>query len=160
MRRASIHRQQGMVLITSLVMLVLLTLFVLSAIRIANINLQIVGNYQWQRAMEAVTDSAIAQVNSDANNFTNTTGWDICADGSITAPSGCTVLLNPKIGNVTAPHCLFGAPAQGQGEGQDDKTRDNNVWVVAANASDPSSGAQLRITSSVLMPQLVGNCTP
>lgn len=150
--------QRGMVLITSLVMMVLLTLFVLSAIRIANVNLQIIGNYQWQRSMEMVTDSAIEQVISQTANFSSTaTAWDICQDGSLVAPSACT-LLNPRIGSVSAPVCARSVTATGYTKKLGEMPPDDNLWVLTGDATDANSGAHVRIQRGVNIRQLADNC--
>jgi len=55
-------RQQGITLIVSLIMLVVVTLLAVYAIRASNTNLRIAGNSQVQAEAEAATDVAIAQV--------------------------------------------------------------------------------------------------
>jgi hypothetical protein len=53
------HRQSGITLVVSLIMLIVLTLLVVSAIRFGNINLRIAGNAQTQVEAEAATQVAI-----------------------------------------------------------------------------------------------------
>jgi len=60
--------QQGSTLVVSLVMLVVLTLLVVSAIRSSNINLRIAGNMQLQEESIAAAQQGIEYVLS--NNFT------------------------------------------------------------------------------------------
>jgi Tfp pilus assembly protein PilX len=61
-------RQQGATLITSLIMLIVLTLLVISAIRSSTTNLRIAGNMQMQAEAIAVAQLATEQFIS--NNFT------------------------------------------------------------------------------------------
>lgn len=145
-------------LITALVMLIMITLFVVSAIRLSSINLNIVGNYQWQRTMELVADSALEQIISSPGNFAiGATGWDICQDGVVVSSGGCTI-LNPLIGSVTAPQCANSATAKGYSENFEEISPENNSWVLTASVSDSVSGAAVRIQRGLSMLQLKGNC--
>lgn len=62
------HKQRGATLLVALVMLVVLTLLVLSAIRSSGTNLRIAGNMQMQGEVTAAAQQAIEQVIS--GNFT------------------------------------------------------------------------------------------
>lgn len=55
-------RQQGMVLLVSLIMLVLITLMVVSAFRVSSGNLQMVSNLQFRNQAIAAADVAIERV--------------------------------------------------------------------------------------------------
>lgn len=156
--RAGYARQSGIVLITTLVMLVMITLFVVSAIRLSSINLNIVGNYQWQRTMELTADSALEQVISNAGNFgVAATGWDICLDG-IAVNTGDCDLTNPLIGNITAPQCAYSATAEGYSENIDETSPFDNSWILTASVSDPLTGAAVRVQRGINLRQLKGNC--
>jgi Tfp pilus assembly protein PilX len=61
--------QRGATLLISLVMLVLLTLFAISAINLSSTNLSIVGNMQARMEAQAAGMQAIEQVMSSAANF-------------------------------------------------------------------------------------------
>lgn len=152
--------QEGVTLIITLVMLVMLTLFAVSAIRLANVNLRIVGNYQWQKEMESLTDSAIEQVASAAANFGLTPAdQDICKDGRVVATGSCSLLLNPKIGSLRAPRCLSSQVATGYtGNIDDPLTPMDNSWEITATATDSWSGAKVTITRGFSVRQLNGNC--
>lgn len=78
-------KQVGQTLIVALVMLVVLTLLVVSAIRAGNTNLRIVGNMQLQEEVSAAARQATEQVmggNFTANPATQTINVDINLDGS------------------------------------------------------------------------------
>lgn len=62
------RRQQGATLFVALIMLVVLTLFAVTAINLSNTNLRIAGNMQAIAEAEAAAQQAIEQVVS--NNFT------------------------------------------------------------------------------------------
>lgn len=78
-------KQVGQTLIVALVMLVVLTLLVVSAIRAGNTNLRIVGNMQLQEEVSAAARQATEQVmgaNFTANPVTQAIDVDINLDGS------------------------------------------------------------------------------
>jgi hypothetical protein len=77
--------QHGAVLLVSLILLVLLTIFVLSAILMSNTNLRIVGNTQARTEAMAAAQQAIEQVisrNFPDNPLPATVNIDINADGA------------------------------------------------------------------------------
>lgn len=153
------HRQKGITLIISLVMLVMLTLFAIAAIRLSNVNLRIVGNYQWQREMEVLADSAIEQFISSASNFgTITAAQDICADGRVVTAGTCTLVLNPKIGTLSVPQCLSSQPAAGYTIKLGEIPPEDNSWLLTASVTDSWSGASITITRGTAIRQLTGNC--
>jgi Tfp pilus assembly protein PilX len=97
-------RQEGATLITSLIMLIVLTLLVISAIRSSTTNLRIAGNMQMQAEAIAVAQLATEQVIS--YNFTE-------------SPNASTVSYNVDINNdgnpdydvrVTTPTCIKSLP--------------------------------------------------
>lgn len=66
-----LNRQQGMTLVVSLVMLVVLTLLVVSAIRFGNINLRIAGNVQSETEASAATQVAMETMVKTINTTPN-----------------------------------------------------------------------------------------
>jgi hypothetical protein len=144
--------------------LVMMTLFVLSAIRIANINLRIVGNYQWQKEMEVLTDSAIEQVISSSASFDSpavqagtAVDSDICANGQVVVVGTCTV-ANPKIGTVRVPRCTGNHVAEGYTKKLGELAPDDNEWIIRASASDAFTGARVTVYRGVTVRMLAGNC--
>ncbi len=87
--------QKGATLVIALVMLVVLTLLVISAMRTSTTNLRIVGNMQMQEEASTAAQQAIEQVIS--NNFTVSP-----AASSVAVTVGGTTYT----ANVTAPTCL------------------------------------------------------
>ena len=78
-------RQSGAVLMVSLVLLVLLTIFVLTAINMSSINLRMVGNMQAKAEAVAAAQQAIEQVvstNFPDNPVAVTVNVDISGDGT------------------------------------------------------------------------------
>lgn len=82
------RRQQGATLIVGLIMLILMTLIALSAIRLSNTNLRIVGNEQFrneaQAAAEYALDTAANSATFASANTTTTTVSVGLADYTVT----------------------------------------------------------------------------
>lgn len=157
-------RQRGITLLVTMIMLVVLTLFVVSAVRIANVNLRITGNYQWQKETEWLADSAIEQLVSSSANFYDgavqagtAADQHICADGTLVASGGCT-LTNPAVGTVTKPRCTSSQPAEGYTKKINELAPDDNTWAVKATMTDSFSGARVVIHRGVTVRMLAGNC--
>lgn len=162
--RTKFSGQRGMTLIISMVMLVILTLFVVSGIRIANINLRITANYQWQKEMEALTDSAIEQLVSASTSFDNAaiqagTAVDqiICANGVVGAPGSCAT-GNAQIGTMITPRCMSSKVATGYSKKIDALSPDDNEWLIKATATDSVSGAKVTVYRGVTVRMLANNC--
>lgn len=156
--------QRGITLLVTMVMLVVLTLFVVSAVRIANVNLRITGNYQWQKEAEMLADSALEQLISSSANFYNSAvqagtaaDQDVCTDGTLVAAGGCS-LVNPRIGAVTKPRCTSSQPATGYTKKLNELVPDDNTWAVKAQLTDSFSGAKVTIHRGVTVRMLAGNC--
>jgi Tfp pilus assembly protein PilX len=168
--KASLHisralsRQSGVTLVVTMVMLVLLTLFVLAGIRLANVNLRITGNFQWQKQTELMTDSVLEQLISSSVTFDDpnvqagtAAEKDICTDGTVATAGNCA-LTNPAIGKVRVPRCTHNGPAKNYTIKDGELTPDDNNWVVSAYVTDPVSGAKTTIYRGVTVRMLAQHC--
>lgn len=91
-------RQGGATLVVGLVMLVVLTLLVVSAIRAGNINMRIAGNTQLQQEAAAAAQVAIEQVIS--TNFTaNPVGQTVNVDIDNNGTTDYSVTVKPQVCN-------------------------------------------------------------
>lgn len=121
-------RQRGATLLVGLVMLVVLTLLVVSAIRSGNINMRIAGNTQMQEEAAAAAQQATEQVistNFTANPVTQTILVDINGDGTTkytatVAPQTCTSSQQLTNGNLNPSNpadqpCIPSSAAQNTG---------------------------------------------
>lgn len=118
------HKQRGATLLVALVMLVVLTLLVVSAIRSSTTNLRIAGNMQMQGEATASAQQAIEQVisgNFTANPVSAVIPVDINNSGTpqysanVVKPAcnGSTPIMNADL-NVYDPNestCLTGSTA-------------------------------------------------
>lgn len=87
-------KQRGATLIIGLVMLVVLTLLVISAIRSSNTNLRIVGNMQMQEEVFTAAQQATEQVIS-SNFTTNPVSQVIAVDINMDGTTDYTANVNP-----------------------------------------------------------------
>ena len=131
---SSRHHQRGAVLITSLIMLVVLTLFVVSSINLSSADLRIVGNLQSKRTMSNSAQQAIEQVISSSVNFD--------------APVPQSVTVNGIAVAMSAPACLGTSPATGYSAVSNITIHDTN-WSLTATATDPTTGATASVTQGV-----------
>ena len=92
------NNQRGATLVVGLVMLVVLTLLVLSAIRSSNVNMRIVGNMQMQEETSAAATQATEQVISSSNFTTSPASQVIAVDINNDGTTDYTA-------NVSAPSC-------------------------------------------------------
>lgn len=95
--------QQGATLIVTLIMLVVLTLFALSAINMSSTNLSIVGNMQAQIEAQAAGQQAIENILSSAANFLNPTAQSLNIDINNDGTTDYTA-------NIDQPTCLSSKP--------------------------------------------------
>ena len=139
-------KQDGAVLIVSLVMLVVLTLFVLSSTRIATGNLRIVGNFQARQNAEAVAQSMIEQVLSAVTPFYSpTTALTLTG-----IPTGMTV----TVGNRS---CIRAAPAAGY-TAVGGFSPEDTYWDVPVTVNDTITGTSITVTQGVRIRLPANNC--
>lgn len=141
------HRQRGMTLVVSLVMLLMLTMFALSTMNLSNSNLKVVGNQQAQRAVEAAAQQAIEQVISGSAVFK--TGAQIAQTFTI---DGFTVA-------VTAPVCQRAVVATGGSENIEIIVPEMALFEIQASTTDAVSGATVSVRQGVDLMLPSGNCT-
>ena len=138
--------QQGMTLVIALVMLVVITILGISAIRMNNSSMLIVGNMQWRKSAENTAMMAVEQTMNSPAPFSSPT-----ATVSFTAPAGYTV----SIGNRT---CLRSTPASGY-SALSAVAPEENYWEFTVLVNDSITGARASMTQGVKVRQLSGSCT-
>jgi Tfp pilus assembly protein PilX len=161
-------RQRGATLLVALIMLVLLTLFAVSAIRTGNIGLKIVGNQQTQKSMEASAQQAIEQVLSNLGNFdpatvvapTATVAQRICVNGSppvITSSPSTTACTSGTPVDISPARCISSTRSQYDSLTQPMATFDN-VWEFTATVTDSLTGAKAVYHQGIKMRMLANSC--
>jgi Ca2+/Na+ antiporter len=164
-------KQDGIALIVSLIMLVVLTLLVVSAIRSSNVNLRVAGNMQRQAESTAAAQQAIEQVIStdftaDLPSVSVPVDVDINKDGvadySVTPSATCLSAAPIKMSDLDpasaadkfcfqsaagANSGIIGGTATPTGNSVCNQTQ----WDVAATAQDPASGATSEVHQGVAL---------
>lgn len=142
--------QTGSSLLVSIIMLVLLTLFVLSAINSGIINLRIAGNTQAQDEARAAGQQAIEQFVSSYANFypipagMPSTGYDINNDGSADYQVSIATAICKSARQQVPPRSTVCANGVKSGVFCWDTT-----WEVTAVASSSRTGTSQSVTQGV-----------
>ena len=149
------NRQRGVALVIGMIMLVLITLLVVSAINAGSVNLRIAGNMQAEEGARAVAQQAIEQFIGVYSNFyptptamnpttPTTPNFDINNDNtkeyvvSIAAPT-CKVAAKQQPGK--SADCINGARAG--------LFCWDTLWEVVATATDAKTGVRQVVTQGV-----------
>jgi Tfp pilus assembly protein PilV len=152
--RTLLAAQRGATLLVVLVMLVMITLFVLSMVRLSNSNLRVVGNMQSQRALESSAQQAVE------TNLSSIAFFDDAASNTGMWPAGTTSVdqtVNGYTVTIKRPSCFFSTPATGYSAVSTISPEDTH-WEVAASATDSVSSAQTSIVQGVRIRLPAGNC--
>lgn len=132
------EKQGGATLLVSLIMLVVLTLLVVSAIRMGNTNLKTVGNMQAKNEATAAAQQAIEQIMGDLNNFYTPTAQTITVDINNDGVIDYTV-------NTSAPVCLKMVAAEGYSVDFADSAPKDTYWDIKAVVTDSRTGATVTV---------------
>jgi Tfp pilus assembly protein PilX len=162
------RRQAGMTLVVALVMLVVLTLIVASAIRFGNINLKITGNVQAETeavsAAQVALESMIQTINTSPNISTITSQSPTISTGGGTytvavSKPGC--LYNKPINNADLDPTKSGDLACFETADTEKLVTTNNTlttsptackdqqWDIQADVDDDRSGSKATLLQGV-----------
>ncbi|VTU25118.1 pilus assembly PilX family protein [Variovorax sp. PBL-E5] len=159
--RGAKHTQSGATLLISMIFLVVLTLIVVSAIKVTNVNTKLATNMQIQKESEAAAQQAIETVIS--TDFTTlappqTVPVDINNSGqpgstyqvSISPPPTCVSVKPIKLSELDASNAED-VPCYASGAGQNtgivgagtsgDSLCANSNWEITATATAPGAAA-------------------
>ena len=161
------HRasQRGVTLLISLIMLLILTLFAVTMIRMSNTNVMIVGNLQTQRALEAIAEQAIETDLNSANFYNDqingTNCWASNAQSATFGSGSCFAGASVNGYSVTLykPKCLYTQKSSGY-SAISNVAPDDDFFEVTAVATDPTTGTQATVTivQGVKVTLPTGNC--
>ena len=146
--------QRGATLLVTLIMLVVLTLFAVTAFNLSSVNLKIVGNFQQQKEADATVQQALAQVLSTISAFESPAVINLCIPGGTTPP--CAASQH----NVTIdrPRCNYTTAARGYTKVLGQLTPEDTNWDVRASYTDTVTNAKAAIVQGVSVRMLSGNC--
>ena len=170
-----VRHQQGLTLVTALIMLVLLTLLALTSFNLGNSTLQVVGNMQQREQSVAAANEAIEETISSTNFFNTPSAALPNPDGApnqrlvdtdndgkadikvtISPPPSCVkaqVIKNTdlRLYDTEDAGCPVGAGQNFGVAGASDGNSDcaNSVWDVSAVATDMATKASVKVTQGV-----------
>jgi Tfp pilus assembly protein PilX len=129
--------QRGMTLVVGLIMLVVITLFVLSAVRLSTANLRTVGNMQARNEAAAASQRAIEDMMSSTAAFT--------APANIVPTAPVTVNVNKTDYSVAraTPVCVKTEPVTGNSYDNTGLALQDTYWDLEATATNAKSGASV-----------------
>ena len=131
-----VQRQCGVSLLLSLIMLVVLTLLVVSAVRMSNSNLKTVGNMQFKNEAVAAAQQAIEQqVMGDVSNFYT--------------PVDQPISVNGYTGTIFAPVCLKIVLVSGYSADFAASAPKDTYWDIKAVVTDTRTGASATLHQGV-----------
>ena len=126
-------KQRGSILMISLIMLVVLTLLVISAMRSSNSNLRVVGNMQMQQEAESAAQQAVEQIIS--YNFTTLPASSVITVSYGTTDYTVTVPAPTCLGSTALSNNSPNLPTQCIGSGAA-----TNTGIISASGVTTSAG--------------------
>ena len=156
-------RQQGATLILVLIMLIMLTLFAVSAMNTGTMNLKVVGNMQARKFAENVASQALEDVLNSVGPFNAPNGAVTLRSGGTTVPASpdVAVSLPSPAGvqvSVSARTCIYSAPAAGYSAVSAIAPEDN-LWEFSVTANDTFTKATSTMVQGAKIRQLAGSCS-
>jgi Tfp pilus assembly protein PilX len=150
LRTATPRRQRGLTLFFAMILLVLLTLFGISAVQILGVNLRATSNMASQKAVEAAAQQAIERMISNLANFNSPP----VADTAFTIQNGADEKFAVT---VKGPKCIAELPAAGYSltYGLSPK---RTQWELQANTKDPTLGGKAEVHQGVSIMMPAGSC--
>ncbi|MBC3870495.1 pilus assembly PilX family protein [Undibacterium oligocarboniphilum] len=136
--RYKMKHQRGATFLVSLVMLIVLTLLVVSAIRMGNANLKTVGNMQAKNEAAAAAQQAIETIMSNLNNFYTPVAQTISVDINNDGVPDYTV-------NTSAAVCLKMVPVEGYSVEFAQSAPKDTYWDIKAVVTDNRTGASVTL---------------
>lgn len=138
-------RQSGATLVVVLIMLVILTLFGISAVNLSNSNLRVVGNLQARKMTEAIALQTAEQVMSSMAYF----------NAPLTNTAAVTVDGYER--KISQRVCQFASAASGYSAIQPIVPEDTQ-WDYFVTVTDTFSNAKAKVWQGTRIRMLAGNC--
>ena len=147
-------RQQGATLVMALIMLVMITLFAVTMVRLSNSSMQVVGNMQVQRSLEATAQHAVEDKISTIDVFNDA----VDNTGQFLTRNYVVSRVNATDVKIEKPVCIAKQAATGYTLGSP-LTPQDNVFEVKATATDSISGASVELVQGFKIRMTDGTCT-
>lgn len=148
------NRQRGATLLVTLIMLVVLTLFAVTAFNLSSVNLKIVGNFQSQKEADSTVQQALMFALSGISMFETPAAANVCVPGGTTPPCAA----NQQEVVIDRPRCNYTTAARGYTKRLGELTPEDTNWDVRASFTDPVTNAKVAMVQGVAVRMLSGNC--
>jgi len=148
------QNQRGATLLVTLIMLIVLTLFAVTAFNISSVNLKIVGNFQQQKETDAVVQQALAQVLSSLTMWEAPAATSLCIPGGTAPPCAAT---QHEVA-IDRARCNYTTAARGYTKVLGQLTPEDTNWDLRASYTDTRTNARAAIVQGVAVRMLAGNC--
>lgn len=154
MNRRLLFREQGATLVMALIMLVMITLFAVTMVRLSTTSMQVVGNMQVQRSLEANAQQAVENKISSIDFFND------AVDGTnqFATLSYVDSTVNATTVRIQKPVCVAQQPASGYTLGSP-LTPQDNVFEINATSTDSVTGASVELVQGFKIRMTTGSCT-
>lgn len=136
-------QQQGAVLIITLIMLSVMTLFGISIMSMQSTEWRVVGNAQAKQRLQADVEQALEDILSDATFFS--------------AALARTATVNGNVISISSPVCIGVNRISGYSAVSNVSVYET-AWTVEASATDAVTGAVARVTQGVRVSSVAGDC--
>lgn len=152
-----LFKQQGIILVTSLIMLAVMLLLAVSSINMSTVNLRITNNMQQQQEAEMAVNMALEQQVGGTNAVNNFGSTCLPANATITASQSAdnTAVTYPV--KYTAKNCVWSGPSPGWSKtlsysptGTGVSGRQDTDWIISAQI-DPASPAASGANPTIVM---------
>lgn len=150
-------RQRGATLLVTLIMLVVLTLFAVTAFNLSSINLKIVGNFQYYKSAESMVQQAIEQVISTVTLFNTPVATNVCVPSGEVTTGACTALTDQAVA-ITKPACNYATAASGYTKKIGELAPEDTSWELRGSYTDTVTKASAAVVQGVSVRLLAGNC--
>ncbi len=169
------HRQRGMTLLVSLIMLMVITLFVISMVRLSSSNIAAVANMQSQKVVETEAQQAVeiavgkfnffddvisnsgAGANAWASNATTISYATLWTNYKPTGAGTTAPATQSSAITISRPQCVYYEPSTGYSALSGVAPQDT-YWDVQVVATDSFTGASTEMHQGVSMRLPAGNC--
>lgn len=139
--------QRGATLVIVLIMLVILTLFSISAVNLSNSNLRVVGNLQARKQAEAIALQTAEQVMSSMAYFNAPT------------TNTAAVTIDNYERKISQRVCQYSTAASGYSAIQPIVPEDTQ-WDYHVTVTDNVTNARAKVWQGTRIRMLAGNCPP
>lgn len=147
------NAQRGATLLVGLVMLVVLTLLVASALRSSTVNLRIAGNMQAKSEAAAAAQQAIEQAISSPAIFYAPAAQVVQVDINHDGAADYTVNIDP-------PTCLKMTPAAGYSALFAASAPQDSNWDIKSTVTDNRTGAKVVLHQGIKVRLAAGSLCP